>query len=199
AQLRELGMAKSVFEVWLQPLPAEDDDAVVSLSDGSRWGVGPRGLDAASFGFSANPGEEPKPLVKVASGGELSRLMLAFKSVCSRAAEIPTLIFDEIDSGIGADTAVGIGRKLREVATKAQVLCVTHFPQIASMADLHLRVDKRVRGRRTVVWAEELEGEDRLAEVARMLGGTETGESTQEHAAEILAAAERSKAVATDN
>ncbi|MGD8240526.1 MAG: DNA repair protein RecN [Armatimonadota bacterium] len=197
AQLRELGMAKSLFEVWLQPLPAEDEDAVVSVSDGSRCGVDPRGLDAARFGFSANPGEEPKPLAKVASGGELSRLMLAFKSVCSRAAEIPTLIFDEIDSGIGADTAVGIGRKLSEVATKAQVLCVTHYPQIASMADVHLRVDKRVRGRRTVVSAEQLEGEERLAEVARMLGGTETGESTQEHAAEILAAAERTKAVAT--
>jgi DNA repair protein RecN (Recombination protein N) len=194
-QLRQLGMPKAVFTVWLERLSAADDDAVVRLSDGMSCGVGPRGLDAASFGFSANPGEEAKPLAKVASGGELSRLMLAFKSVCSRAAEIPTLIFDEIDSGIGADTAVAIGRKLSEVADKAQVLCVTHFPQIASMAHLHLRVDKRVRGGRSVVSAQQLEGEERLAEIARMLGGTETGRSTQEHAAELLAAAARSKAV----
>jgi len=157
--------------------------------------VGSRGLDVASFGFSANPGEEPKPLAKVASGGEVSRLMLAFKSICSRAAEIPTLIFDEIDAGIGADTAVAIGHKLSEVAAKAQVLCVTHFPQIASVADLHLRVDKRVRGRRTVVSVQRLESEQRLAEIARMLGGIETGKSAQEHAAELLAAAAREKAV----
>jgi len=196
-QLRELGMQKAVFRVWLEPRPITDEDAAVSLSDGSRCGIGPLGLDVVSFGFSANPGEEPKPLGKVASGGELSRLMLAFKSICSRAAEIPTLVFDEIDAGIGADTAVEIGRKLSEVAAKAQVLCVTHFPQIASMADLHLRVDKRVRGGRTVVSAQVLEGEERLAEIARMLGGQETGKSTQEHAAELLAAAARRKAVAS--
>ncbi len=199
AQLRELGMAKAVFEVWLAPQPATDDDAAVLLSDGTRCGVGARGLDAGSFGFSANPGEEPKPLARVASGGELSRLMLAFKSICSRAAEIPTLIFDEIDTGVGADMAVGIGRKLSEVATKAQVLCVTHFAQIASMADLHLRVDKRVRGRRTMVSVQELESEERQSEIARMLGGTETAESTREHAAELLAAAGESRAVGAED
>ena len=190
AELAHLGMPKAKLRVAME---REQDEHGAPGPDGRRHAVTRRGTDQVRFEMTANPGEAMKPLAKIASGGELSRLMLAFKSICSRGGEIPTLVFDEVDSGIGADTARAVGKKLVDVSCKAQVLCVTHFPQIACLADLHLRVDKQLRGGRTVVSAAVVERDERLREIARMLGGSDAVESIEEHAAELLASAEREK------
>ena len=191
SELGRLGMPKARFRVAME---RQDDEHGAPGSDGRRHAVTRRGIDQVHFEMSANPGEDLRPLARIASGGELSRLMLAFKSICSRGGEIPTLIFDEVDAGIGADTARAVAEKLAEVSRKAQVLCVTHFPQIACKADVHLRVDKQVRGGRSVVGATSVQGDERRHEIARMLGGTDGVEAVEEHAAELLATAQREKA-----
>ncbi|OGU09962.1 MAG: DNA repair protein RecN [Geobacteraceae bacterium GWC2_58_44] len=143
------------------------------------------GFERAEFLFSPNPGEPPKPLARVASGGELSRLMLALKQLHPES-EVPTLVFDEVDSGIGGATSALVGVKLKRVAASQQVLAITHLPQVAAFADLHLRVEKSVREGRTATCVERLEGEARVAEVARMLGGARVTEKTLEHAREMI-------------
>ncbi|MBI2842449.1 MAG: DNA repair protein RecN [Armatimonadetes bacterium] len=150
---------------------------------------GARGLDRMEFMISPNPGEPLKPLAKIASGGELSRIMLALKTVVAGADRVPVLIFDEIDSGIGGRTAQVIGRKLAAVAGSAQVICVTHLPQIASCADLHFSVEKSVEGKRTLVSIRRVDGDARVEEVARMLGGLEDSVTAVEHAKEMLGSA----------
>ena len=143
------------------------------------------GFERAEFLFSPNPGEPPKPLARVASGGELSRLMLALKQLHPES-EVPTLIFDEVDSGIGGATSALVGEKLKRVAGSQQVLAITHLPQVAAFADLHLRVEKAVTGGRTATCVTRLEGEGRVAEVARMLGGARVTDTTLEHAKEMI-------------
>jgi len=143
------------------------------------------GFERAEFLFSPNPGEPPKPLARIASGGELSRLMLALKQL-HPDSEVPTLIFDEVDSGIGGATSALVGEKLKRVARSQQVLAITHLPQVAAFADLHLRVEKAVSGGRTATSVELLQGEARVAEVARMLGGARVTEKTLEHAREMI-------------
>jgi len=143
------------------------------------------GFERAEFLFSPNPGEPPKPLAKIASGGELSRLMLALKQL-HPDSEVPTLVFDEVDSGIGGATSALVGEKLKRVARSQQVLAITHLPQVAAFADLHLRVEKAVSGGRTATSVELLRGEARVAEVARMLGGARVTEKTLEHAREMI-------------
>ncbi len=147
--------------------------------------VAPHGFDAVEFLFSANPGEQPKPLVKIASGGELSRLMLALKSIVAEYDAIPVLIFDEVDAGIGGKTAERVGEKLKKLSAKRQVLCATHLPQIASMGDFHLKVDKKRKNGRTYIEVTGISGDDRLSEIARMLSGTIT-EVSLKHAKELL-------------
>ena len=164
-------MEKTRFEVGFQP--AEP---------------GPSGADAVEFLISPNPGEPVKPLAKIASGGEMSRIMLALKTVMSRA-EIPVLVFDEIDSGIGGKTAQVLGEKLASLAGKCQVMCVTHLPQIASKANCHFSVDKSVKDGRTVVNVKELDGEERVSELARMLGAKDASGAAAEHAREMLSLA----------
>jgi len=144
---------------------------------------GSRGIDQVEFVISPNPGEPLKPLAKIASGGEISRVMLALKTVMAGADRVPTLIFDEVDTGIGGLTAQILGQKLSAVAKTAQVICVTHLPQIASRADNHLSVEKILEGERTAIRVHEVEGESRVQEIARMLGGAEAAE---EHAREML-------------
>jgi DNA repair protein RecN (Recombination protein N) len=133
------------------------------------------GADRVSFLVSPNPGEEPKPLEKVASGGELSRIALALKTCMTashrRGDAIRTLVFDEVDAGIGGGAAEGVGRRLKQLASASQVLCVTHLAQIASFADHHYRVEKRESNGRTVAGLEELSGEARTREIGRMLSG----------------------------
>ncbi|MFZ3138066.1 MAG: DNA repair protein RecN [Thermodesulfovibrionales bacterium] len=155
------------------------------MIDIKKEAISSHGMDRVEFLFSANPGEPPKPLLKIASGGELSRVMLALKSILADFDSIPVLIFDEVDAGIGGKTAESVGKKLKAIANKHQVLCTTHLPQIASMGDYHLKTEKGQRGERVYVEVKELTGKERLNEVARMLSGTIT-EVSLKHAKELI-------------
>ena len=143
------------------------------------------GMERVEFLFSPNPGEPPRPLARIASGGELSRLMLALKQLHPES-DVPTLVFDEVDTGIGGATSAMVGQKLKLVASNQQVLCITHLPQIAACTDRHYRVEKRQEEGRTVTGVTLLEGEDRVTELARMLGGVRITEKTLEHARELI-------------
>lgn len=143
------------------------------------------GMERVEFLFSPNPGEEPKPLARIASGGELSRLMLAMKQILPES-EVPTLIFDEVDSGIGGAVSSTVGKKLRQVSLRQQVLCITHLPQVAACADHHFKVEKNSRSGRTTTGIELLSADARVDEMARMLGGSKITEKTLEHAREML-------------
>ncbi len=145
------------------------------------------GLERIEFLISLNPGEPPKPLVKVASGGELSRLMLALKRLAPDADSVPTVIFDEVDAGIGGAAATAVGRKLQVVSRTSQILCVTHLPQVAAFADHHHRVLKREVEGRTLTAMERICGDERVQEMARMLGGAQVTEQTLLHAKELIA------------
>jgi DNA repair protein RecN (Recombination protein N) len=179
AELGQLAMEKTRFRVQFQPDVAGDDDGAV-------WNE--RGLETAEFLISPNPGEELRSLARIASGGELSRILLALKSVATHddPEEGKTLVFDEVDAGIGGRVAEVVGRKLRGIAARHQVLCVTHLPQIASMADRHLVVRKHVERGRTVTDVQPLEGGERVEEVARMLGGETVTETARRHAREMV-------------
>ena len=179
AELAQLAMEKTRFDVCFAP-----DDAEAAAADPSQWTD--RGLERAEFLLSPNPGEDLRPLAKIASGGELSRLMLALKSVIGRDATGLTLVFDEVDAGIGGRAAEVVGRKLKAVAARRQVLCVTHLPQIAALADQHLAVRKQVAKGRTVTLVDRLSDEARVEEVARMLGGETITSTGREHAREML-------------
>lgn len=143
------------------------------------------GFERVEFLFSPNPGEIPRPLGRIASGGELSRLMLAIKQVLPDS-DVPTLVFDEVDTGIGGATSELVGRKLKNVASRQQVLCITHLPQVAVFAGQQLRVEKFVAGGRTTTRVLELDHDERTREVARMLAGTTVTDSALKHAAEML-------------
>ena len=143
-------------------------------------------MDDVEFLIAPNVGSEARPISRVASGGEISRIMLALKTVLVQVDEIPTLLFDEIDSGIGGKVADVVGRKLKELSEFAQVICITHLPQIARFADRHFRVEKKVVGdERTLITAKPLTPEEQVNEIARMHGGKET-EIGLAHARELL-------------
>ena len=146
------------------------------------------GFERIEFLFSPNPGEPPRPLAKIASGGELSRLMLAFKQVLPEG-DVPTLIFDEVDTGISGATSELVGKKLRNVAGRQQVLCITHLPQVASCAHHHLRIEKRVNDGRTTTSVTPLNAEERTREIARLLAGEKITDSAVTHASEMLSLA----------
>lgn len=148
--------------------------------------LGPSGIDKVEFLISANPGEPPRPLAKIASGGEMSRIMLAIKSVMAAVDSMPTLIFDEIDVGVGGRTAEVIGRKLQSLASKSQVLCITHLPQIACHPGEHFCIEKAILDGRTVVRVRKLSDEERIEELARMLGGANPSGTAIQHAREML-------------
>ena len=152
------------------------------------------GLDAAEFMISANPGEPVRPLAMAASGGELSRIMLAIKTVLAETDEIPTLIFDEIDTGISGRTAQKVSEQLGIIAGKHQVICITHLPQIAAMADRHFEIRKDAVGERTVTSIRELTHDEMCGELARLLGGAEITEAVLQNAREMKALADREKA-----
>lgn len=147
--------------------------------------LGPAGLERAEFLFSPNPGETPKPLARIASGGELSRLMLALKQIHPES-DVPSLVFDEVDTGIGGATASIVGEKLANVAQRQQVLCITHMPQVAAYADTHFKVAKQVENGRTVTTVVSLNQEQRVQEMARMLGGVKITDKTLDHAREMI-------------
>ncbi|MBQ9514693.1 MAG: DNA repair protein RecN [Ruminococcus sp.] len=148
-----------------------------------------RGIDKLEFLISTNPGEEPKPVSKIASGGELSRMMLAIKTVLSKADFVETLIFDEIDTGISGSAAGRVGKKLKQLSADCQVLCVTHQAQIAAFADNHLFISKSVHDDRTFTKVDMLDENGRIRELARIVGGEEITESGMNHARELLRSA----------
>ena len=178
AELSHLGMAKTTFIVKITQEPGDD------TLDGHT--LGPRGADRVEFLISPNPGEDPKSLVKIASGGELSRIMLALKTILVEGDNIPTLVFDEVDAGIGGAVAEEVGKKLKKIAGKRQVFCITHLPQIASMATSHYGVSKSVKKERTSTEVRLLETKERMNEIARMLGGKTITEATLRHAEEMI-------------
>lgn len=179
SELAQLAMEKTRFTLRFEPEEAPSADG-----DRSRWGE--HGLERAEFLLSPNPGEELRPLARIASGGELSRILLALKSVASLDAPGKTLVFDEVDAGIGGRVAEVVGRKLKAIAARHQVLCVTHLPQIASLADRHYAVRKRVVQGRTLTDVVALEDAARIDEVARMLGGEVITEAARRHAREMV-------------
>ena len=152
------------------------------------------GLDAIEFQITANPGQPKKPLSKVASGGELSRMSLAIQVIASDGSAIPTMVFDEVDSGVGGGVAEKVGRRLAELGTSRQVLCVTHLPQVASLAAQHFRISKVTDGKATRTNAQALGKNERIDELARMLGGVEITKKTLDHAAEMLSGAPKKRA-----
>ncbi len=186
-EVENLGMPGTIFETRFLGAEEGEDDPPFLLR-GRR--VTERGMDQVEFYFSPNPGEDVKPLVKIASGGELSRLMLAIKSLVLTKGDISTLLFDEVDAGIGGRVAEIVGKKLKKVAASHQVICVTHLPQIAALADSHYVVRKDVVKGRTFAEVRRLNDKERIAEVARMLGGVKITEKTKRHAEEMVKRAE---------
>lgn len=177
AALAELGMGRAELKISLTQKLAENGKPV----------CGPWGLDVVEFLFSANPGEPVKPLKEIASGGELSRVMLALKSILSDSDNIPILVFDEIDTGIGGEIGNALGRFMKKIARSKQVLCITHLASIASFADRHLKIEKLVDGNRTTTQISPVTGEHRVREIARMLSGESAAETGLEHARSMLA------------
>jgi DNA repair protein RecN (Recombination protein N) len=170
--LLELGFPSAAFTVELAPATIEES-----------------GADAVSYLLAPNPGEPARSLARIASGGELSRVALALKGVLARADETPTLVFDEVDAGIGGRSADPVGRSLWRLARDHQVICVTHLPQIAAYADNHLRIEKLARDGRTVTRVEPLDADQRQRELAQMLGGAASDEGARSAAGELLARA----------
>ncbi len=196
SELARLAMGKTVFQVALEPLSAAPVDPceqavvpVTSSVDGVS--LAERGLDRCELMLSPNPGEAVKPLSRIASGGELSRVMLAVKRALARTDPVPTYVFDEVDSGIGGAVAEVVGRLLKEVSRERQVLCITHLPQIAAYGDQHFTVEKKVREGRTVSRVESLAPPARTHEIARMLAGVEVTPAALRNAEEMLEAAGR--------
>ena len=178
-------MPDTVFEVRFRRQDEENDNPPFFIA-GKK--LTERGMDQVEFYFSPNPGEPVKPLAKIASGGELSRVMLALKALVLTPGVVSTLLFDEVDTGIGGRVAEIVGKKLKQVAALHQVISVTHLPQIAAMADSHYVVRKEVDNRRTFTQVERLSEAERVSEVARMLGGVKITERTLRHAEELIEA-----------
>ena len=180
-ELDDLKMSAAKFGVDFQTKP---DPNGVPLNGGPRIGFDQNGIDRVEFLIAPNPGEGLKPLAKIASGGETSRLMLGLKNVLARADEVPSLIFDEIDQGIGGRVGMTVGQKLWNLSRSHQVFCVTHLPQLAVFGDEHYQVQKLIQGNRTLTRVERLDGEPRLLELSQMLG--EVGEGTLRSAHELM-------------
>jgi DNA repair protein RecN (Recombination protein N) len=169
--MQGLGMPDGRFEAAVSSRPTEE--------------ARPWGLDDIEFRISANPGQPLMPLSRIASGGELSRMSLSIQVIASDGSAIPTMVFDEVDSGVGGAVAEMVGRRLRELGARRQVFCVTHLPQVASVADHHFRVVKLSDGKTTRTEVTSLTEDHKIDELARMLGGVEITEQSRKHAAEM--------------
>jgi DNA repair protein RecN (Recombination protein N) len=185
-ELADLAMERTRFEV-----------RITSDEDDGRWSE--RGIDTGEFYLSPNPGEELRPLARIVSGGELSRLMLALKTLATADQPGKTLIFDEVDAGIGGRVASVVGQKLRALGDRFQVLCITHLPQIAAAGATHFYIEKRLRGTRTVTSVNRLDNTARIEEVARMIGGEIAGDRARASARELLEASLRLSAFQTQS
>ena len=183
-QLATLKMSKTNFRVGLQATPA-DEKTDPHLTAGSHM-ITEAGIDRATFLIAPNVGEALKPLASIASGGELSRVILALKALLAKTDSVETVVFDEVDAGIGGDVAEVVGKKLADLAKHHQVICITHLPQIAKFGDSHFRISKQVSAGRTRTSINLLNTEDRYQEIARMLGGERITRTTLAHAREML-------------
>ena len=170
-ELKQLYMQKTVFEV--------------KINSGETF-ISKSGMDEIEFYLSTNPGEPLKPLSKIASGGELSRIMLALKSIFSKHREITSIIFDEVDTGVSGRVAQAIAEKIHKVSTDSQVLCISHLPQVAAMADTHLYIEKETQDGRTKTKVKDLDHEGKIKEIGRMISGVEITDITKKHAQELL-------------
>jgi DNA repair protein RecN (Recombination protein N) len=177
-QLGDLGFRQCRFEITLTGAAA-DTEVGADLAP-----PGPTGFGGVEFQFAPNPGEPARPLRAIASSGELARVMLALKTVLANEDEIPVLVFDEVDANVGGETARAVGDKMRRIARHRQVFCVTHLPQVAAAADAHFAVTKETREGRTFTRMQRLDSEDRVTELARMLGGQT--EAARQHALALL-------------
>jgi DNA repair protein RecN (Recombination protein N) len=184
AELATLRMSPADFEVLLQTIPASEKTNPNLSVD--RHMINEFGVDRATFMIAPNVGEALKPLAEIASGGELSRVVLALKAILAQTDSIETVVFDEVDSGIGGSVAEVVGRKLSELAKHHQVICITHLPQIAKFADHHFSISKHVSKGRTKTAITPLTKEERYKEIARMLGGEKITQATLDHAKEML-------------
>ena len=182
ANLKAVALEKARFEVRIDAPNAGE------LKSGASKRLTAKGFDQIEFHFSANVGESPKPLAKVASGGEASRLMLILKTTMKSNDAEKSVVFDEIDTGIGGRVAEAVGLKLKELAKTQQVLCVTHQPQVASLADRHFLVEKETVGKRTKVGVKDLDEAEQIEEIARMLTGANITDTARQHAQEMLSA-----------
>lgn len=180
-ELKQLYMDKTVFEIRF--LPVEEDTFHKD------------GIDQVEFYISTNPGEPLKPLAKVASGGELSRIMLALKTIFSSHQGVTSIIFDEVDTGVSGRVAQAIGEKIYQVSVQSQVLCISHLPQVAAMADTHLYISKETDKGRTRTSVKPLEYEEKVKEIGRMISGVEMTTLTKQHAKELLDLAKSIKQV----
>jgi DNA repair protein RecN (Recombination protein N) len=189
-ELKDLHMEKTRFQVQLERF---SDEARGLEADGGKWKIGREGWDAAEFMISPNPGEPLRSLSKTASGGELSRIMLAMKAIFARVDRIPVLVFDEVDTGVSGRAAQAIAEKLSRLSRSCQVFSITHLPQVACMADAHYLIFKEIEGERTYTRVEPLQTNRRKEELARMLGGVEVTETTLSHAQEMLTMASEKK------
>jgi DNA repair protein RecN (Recombination protein N) len=186
-QLKDLNMGNTQFKINL--MQTEDENGLPY--EGKTVAALNEGADKIEFLVAPNPGESLKPMTKIASGGELSRIMLALKSILAELDEIPTMVFDEIDVGIGGRTAQAVAEKMLLIGQSRQVVCVTHLPQIASLAQCHFYIEKRVAGDRTIVSVHRMSMDERIEELARMLGGAQVTDTTRQHAREMLMLAEK--------
>jgi DNA repair protein RecN (Recombination protein N) len=188
-ELSGLAMADAEFTITVSTMPATaDDPAALTLASGTQAHAGGDGVDLVEFGFAAHRGMTVLPLAKSASGGELSRVMLALEVVLAASTTGTTMVFDEVDAGVGGRAAVQIGRRLARLARNRQVIVVTHLPQVAAYADIHLMVD--TNGKNGASGVRRLDGDDRVAELARMLAGLGDSDTARAHARELLEAAD---------
>lgn len=182
-ELESLGIPHCIFKVMITRDSSDDGDII---HNGNRYSALENGYDRIEFLISTNVGELPKPLAKIASGGEISRVMLAMKSVLAENTRLPILIFDEIDTGISGAVADAVGRSLRGLSRTHQIILITHLPQIAAMADRHLSVEKTVEGNRTISKVRKLDDEDHIAAVANLISGRQRSDSSLRAAAELV-------------
>ena len=185
-ELQELYMEKTQFKVVFLHKPTADME--LQAKD-----IHKNGLDEVEFYISTNPGEPLKPLAKTASGGELSRMMLALKNIFSKHSGITSIIFDEVDTGVSGRVAQAIAEKIYKVSVDSQVLCISHLPQVAAMSKTHLYIEKQIKDGRTMTQVYPLKYEDKVKEIARMISGVEITELTKKHAEELLKQAEKVK------
>ncbi len=176
---------EKLIERELQELNMSGSKFIISIEKYENT-ISANGFDKVEFLLSPNPGEPEKPLSKIASGGEMSRVMLAIKNAFSEIEKAPCVIFDEVDTGVGGQTANMVGQKIKAISKSTQILCITHLPQIASLSDNHIYVDKIVKNNKTYTKIEILNGEERIKEIARMLGGNENIDAAMEHARKLV-------------